>query len=105
MINTLSGDTRMSTRIWIAAALALTAVGCGGGKDAGGAGGAAATKVSETPGMKTPESVRYDADMDVFFVSNINGNPSKKDGNGSITVIRADSTGVTRTLVESGKDG
>ena len=38
----------------------------------------------ETDSMKTPESVRYDADLDVFFVSNINGNPSEKDGNGFI---------------------
>jgi len=53
--------------------------------------------------MKVPESVKYDADMDVFFVSNINGNPSVKDGNGFIVVVRADSTSVTRMLVESGK--
>lgn len=66
-------------------------------------GGAAGMKLGETGGMNVPESVRYDADMDVFFVSNINGNPSVKDGNGFIAVIRADSTGITRMLVESGK--
>ena len=64
---------------------------------------AAAMKMGETGGMKVPESVRYDADMDVFFVSNINGNPSVKDGNGFIVVVRADSTGVMHVLVESGK--
>jgi sugar lactone lactonase YvrE len=63
----------------------------------------AAMKMGETGGMKVPESVKYDADMDVFFVSNINGNPSVKDGNGFIVVVRADSTSVTRMLVESGK--
>src|SRR5437773_1953805 len=63
----------------------------------------AAMKMGETGGMKVPESVKYDPDMDVFFVSNINGNPSVKDGNGFIAVVRADSTGVVRTLVESGK--
>jgi sugar lactone lactonase YvrE len=60
-------------------------------------------KMGETVGMNVPESVKYDADMDVFFVSNINGNPSQKDGNGFIAVVRADSTGVVRMLAESGK--
>ena len=55
--------------------------------------------------MKTPESVRYDPDLDVFFVSNINGNPSQHDGNGFIAVVRADSTGVVKMLVEGGKNG
>jgi sugar lactone lactonase YvrE len=53
--------------------------------------------------MKVPESVRYDPDLDVFFVSNIDGNPSAKDGKGFIAVVRADSTGVSKVLVESGK--
>src|SRR5689334_14856048 len=60
-------------------------------------------KMGETGGMNVPESVKYDADMDVFFVSNINGNPSQKDGNGFIAIVRADSTGVVKMLAESGK--
>ena len=60
-------------------------------------------KMGETGGMNVPESVKYDADMDVFFVSNINGNPSQKDGNGFIAVVRADSTSVVKMLAESGK--
>jgi sugar lactone lactonase YvrE len=64
-----------------------------------------ASKVGETPDMKTPESVRYDPDLDVFFVSNINGNPSQHDGNGFIAVVRADSTSVVKHLVEGGKNG
>jgi sugar lactone lactonase YvrE len=60
-------------------------------------------KMGETGGMNVPESVKYDADLDVFFVSNINGNPSQKDGNGFIAVVRADSTSVVRMLAESGK--
>lgn len=66
---------------------------------------AVASKVGETPNMKTPESARYDPELDVFYVSNINGNPSQHDGNGSILVVRADSTGVSKVLVESGKNG
>src|ERR1044071_768005 len=60
-------------------------------------------KMGETPSMNVPESVKYDADLDVFFVSNINGNPSVKDGNGFIAIVRADSTSVVTMLAESGK--
>ena len=67
--------------------------------------GSDATKLGETTGLKTPESVRYDPELDVFYVSNINGNPSQHDGNGFIAVIRADSIGSVRILAESGKNG
>lgn len=40
--------------------------------------------------MKTPESVLYDAERDIIFVSNINENPSEKDGNGFITILNPD---------------
>ena len=64
-----------------------------------------ATKLGETADMKTPESVRYDPGLDVYFVSNVNGNPSQHDGNGFIAVVRADSTGIVQHLVEGGKNG
>ncbi len=44
-------------------------------------------------GFDTPESVRYDATQDVYFVTNINGGPGAKDGNGFITRVHADSLG------------
>jgi sugar lactone lactonase YvrE len=69
-------------------------------------GAATATKLGETSGLQTPESVRYDPELDVYYVSNINGNPAQKDGNGFIAVIRADSTGSSmKKLVEGGKNG
>lgn len=37
--------------------------------------------------LKTPESVLYDAENNVIYVANINGNPAEKDGNGFISVI------------------
>lgn len=64
-----------------------------------------AAKLGETTGLKTPESVRYDPELDVFYVSNINGNPSQHDGNGFIAVVRADSIGSVRILAEGGKNG
>lgn len=58
-----------------------------------------------TDSMKTPESVRYDADLDAYFVSNINGNPSVKDGNGFIARIDAGNTSAATTFVQGGKGG
>jgi sugar lactone lactonase YvrE len=49
--------------------------------------------------------VRYDPDLDAYFVANINGNASQHDGNGFIAMVRADSTGVVKHLVEGGKNG
>lgn len=66
---------------------------------------AAAAKLGETGGMKVPESVRYDAELDVYYVSNINGNPSQKDNNGFIARVRADSTGLVTVLAEGGRGG
>jgi sugar lactone lactonase YvrE len=40
-------------------------------------------------GFTTPESVLYDAEQDVYFVSNINGDPLAADGNGYISRINA----------------
>jgi sugar lactone lactonase YvrE len=57
------------------------------------------------PGFDVPESVRYDAELDVFYVSNINGNPSQKDNNGWIALVRLDSPIVINRLVEGGKAG
>ena len=51
---------------------------------------AQARRVTSVTGFKTPESVRYDAAEDVFYVSNINGSPVAKDNNGFISRVRAD---------------
>lgn len=61
-----------------------------------------AQKVGETVGMKVPESVRYDPELDVYYVANINGNPSQKDNNGFIARVRADSTGTSTILAQGG---
>lgn len=42
-------------------------------------------------GFETPESVRYDPDQDVYFISNIVGSPSARDDNGFITRVHAES--------------
>ena len=62
-------------------------------------------QVGETAGLDTPESVKYDAELDVFYIASINGNPSNKDNNGYIARVRADSLGTATRLVEGGKNG
>ena len=45
---------------------------------------------STSDGIKTPESALFDASSNKIYVSNINGDPSLKDGNGFISVLNAD---------------
>src|SRR3954470_5776351 len=62
-------------------------------------------KSGETPNLQGPESARYDRDLDVWFVSNINGSPSQKDNNGYISRLRPDGTPYTVKFIEGGKKG
>lgn len=55
-------------------------------------------------GLQTPESVLYDTDQDVYFVSNINGNPLDKDGNGYIAKVDPNTLQVS-TFISGGKNG
>ncbi len=66
---------------------------------------AAPAKVATVAGFLTPESVKYDASQDVYFVSNINGNPSQKDGNGFISRVRPDGSVENLKFIEGGKSG
>ena len=56
-------------------------------------------------GFQGPESVRYDPDQDVYFVSNMAGAGSVKDNNGYITRVRASDPDSASILVEGGKKG
>ena len=62
-------------------------------------------KVGETRNLQGPESARYDRDLDVWFVANINGGPSQKDNNGYISRLRPDGTPYTVKFIEGGKKG
>jgi len=66
---------------------------------------ASAKKLGVLAQMKTPESAHYDADLDVWFVSNINGNASQHDGNGYIVRVPAETTTTAAMFAESGKNG
>ena len=66
---------------------------------------AQAQRVTTVSGFKTPESVRYDADADVFYVSNINGSPVAKDNNGFISRVRPDGTVDSLMFIAGGRGG
>ncbi|MFL5404018.1 MAG: hypothetical protein ACJ8BF_14530, partial [Gemmatimonadales bacterium] len=59
-------------------------------------------KVGETPNLQNPESARYDRDLDIWFVSNVNGDPLKKDNNGYISRLRPDGTPYQVKFIEGG---
>lgn len=67
-----------STRLALVALGALALAACGP---------QAPKFVAVVEGLATPESVRYDAELDLFFVSNINGTPNVKDNNGFISLV------------------
>lgn len=63
--------------------------------------------VATVDGFRNPESVRYDADQDVFFVSNVVGYGSAKDGNGYLSRVSAEEPARSRprVFVRSGMNG
>jgi sugar lactone lactonase YvrE len=87
--------TRRSSALFI-----LTLAACGGAdaKKEGAADAAAAPAVRDpntpvaviTEGLQTPESVLWDATRQVWYISNINGNPPQKDDNGYILRVGPD---------------
>lgn len=78
------------------------AVGCT--RDAGAA-PSGARLVHAIEGFLGPESVRYDPEQDVFFVSNIRGHGSIKDGDGYIARIDAANPREVTIFVAAGRNG
>ena len=64
-----------------------------------------AKRIGAIDGFRQPESVKYDSAQDVFFVSNMFGEGSVKDGMGYIARFNASDLGGMTILVESGKSG
>jgi sugar lactone lactonase YvrE len=55
-------------------------------------GAVTAAEVWTAEGFKNPESVLYDPDRQIFYVSNVNGAPTDKDGAGHISKLSTDGT-------------
>jgi sugar lactone lactonase YvrE len=101
-------------RLALGAAALLAA--CGGARDtAEGAGNAdstaakdsspAATIVLTVDSLETPEAARFDPQLGVYFVANINGNPVGKDGNGFISRLTRDGKVDSLKFIAGGRGG
>jgi sugar lactone lactonase YvrE len=66
---------------------------------------AAAPIAVVSSGLAAPEAVVFDPARDVYFVSNINGDPGVKDGNGFITRISADGVVDSLHFIQGGRNG
>jgi hypothetical protein len=64
----------------------------------------APVRVTVIPGFSTPESVIWSAKEDVWFVSNINGTPTAKDGNGFISRLSRDGVIDSLRFIAGGRD-
>lgn len=65
----------------------------------------AATKVLAVTGFLAPESALPDTAQDIYFVSNINGNPAAKDNNGFISRVKPDGAVENLRFIEGGRNG
>ncbi len=65
----------------------------------------APARIGEATGFSTPESVLWDAEQGVWFVSNINGNPSQKDDNGFISRLTKDGAIDSLYFIQAGRGG
>lgn len=106
---------------WALSLAGLALAACGGGGEGRAPGGAADTAgAAGTPattatasadsairieGFDSPESARYDPDLDVWYVSNVHGSAIAKDGNGYISRLRADGTVDSLKWIEGGRGG
>jgi sugar lactone lactonase YvrE len=80
---------RMSIGVGVVGVVVALACACKPGAKRGDASKTASSgtpvKAASVGGFLTPESVKWDSAQDVYFVSNINGAPNAKDGNGYIS--------------------
>jgi hypothetical protein len=63
-----------------------------------------ARKIGTVEGLQNPESVRWDAEQGIWFVSNVNGNPSAKDNNGYISRLKPDGSVDSLKFVSAGRN-
>lgn len=66
---------------------------------------AAPMRIASIEGFSTPESVVYDSEQDLYYVSNIDGNPAAADNNGFISRMRADGTVDSLRFILGGRSG
>ena len=101
----------MTRTEWILALAGLTLTAACGRTDrsaaaaTGDSSAAAASGPSRVEGFEAPESVKYDPDLDVWYVANINGTPVGKDGNGYLSRLRSDGSVDSLKWIAGGVNG
>ncbi len=94
----------------VALALAATLAACGGSEGGPPAGESAAESVPEgvtavTGDFADPESVLDDSVADVYLVSNVNGQPADKDGNGYISQVSPEGQVLNARWIDGATEG
>ena len=62
-----------------------------------------ARNIGTVKDLKNPESARWDSELGVWFVSNVNGDPAAKDNNGFISRLKPDGTVDSLKFVAGGR--
>ena len=108
---------RTTGRGRLALGAAVLLVACGGGRDAGRSDEAADTTVAAADSapaatialtvnlLEAPEAARFDPELGVYFVANINGSPLGKDGNGFISRLTRDGKVDSLKFIAGGRGG
>lgn len=105
-------------RVLLGAAAGLAALAaCGGDRGKGEMAGGADTTAAADPAalsaaiahtvdkLEGPEAARFDPGLGVYFVANVNGDPSGKDGNGYISRITRDGQMDSLKFIAGGRGG
>jgi len=61
-------------------------------------------KIGTVRDLQNPESVRWDPEQGVWFVSNVNGGPSEKDNNGFISRLKPDGSVDSLKFIAAGRN-
>ena len=80
--------------------MAITIAGCAGSSTEG----VPASRVAVLAGFLRPESMRYDPDQAVWFVSNVNGG-TERDNNGYISRVSGEGKLLNRRFIAGGEKG
>jgi hypothetical protein len=85
----------------LVAALAALVSGCSSSKKQP---ASAPHKIAEIDSLSSPEALSFDAAQNVYFISNVNGTPGVKDGNGFISRVTADGVMDSLHFIQGGRD-
>ena len=99
----MTRPTASSVTLALAFALIAAPTACSSSKAA--KGNAQPQRIAVVEGLSRPEALSFDGSQNVYFVSNVNGLPGVKDGNGFISRISADGVMDSLHFIQGGRDG